>query len=181
MILPQRDVENRTSKESVQTFDPYPGCLSAFPTNQVTNYKYLLKPVQNKKGQKNFQLHRFLNPFLQLAAEKKDSKKGAARRFFGPSNFVTALGNFVIFCVAYENERLVSLVAQICCKFLLQIIIMRKTKTLKLKTSSHLHNQVCTKFKARQTSNPNLSIQILEAKVQISFLCCTRNIVCVFF
>ena len=42
MILPQRDVENRTSKESVQTFDPYPGCLSAFPTNQVTNYMYLL-------------------------------------------------------------------------------------------------------------------------------------------
>jgi hypothetical protein len=35
-------------------------------------------------------MHRFLNPFLQLAAEKKDSKNGAARKFFGPSYFVTA-------------------------------------------------------------------------------------------
>ena len=32
-----------------------------------------LKPSQNKKGRKNLQLHRFLNTFLQLAAEKKDS------------------------------------------------------------------------------------------------------------
>jgi hypothetical protein len=32
-----------------------------------------------------------LNPFLQLAAEKKDSKIGAARNFLGPSYFVTAL------------------------------------------------------------------------------------------
>jgi hypothetical protein len=32
-----------------------------------------------------------LNPFLQLAAEKKDSKNGAARKSFGPSYFVTAL------------------------------------------------------------------------------------------
>ena len=29
----------------------------------------------------------FLNPFLLLAAEKKDSKNGAARKFFGPSYF----------------------------------------------------------------------------------------------
>ena len=50
-----------------------------------------LKLGQNKKGQKIFYLHRFLNPFLQLAAEKKDSKNGAARTFFGPSYFVTAL------------------------------------------------------------------------------------------
>jgi hypothetical protein len=28
-----------------------------------------------------------LNPFLQLAAEKKDSKNGAARNYFGPSYF----------------------------------------------------------------------------------------------
>ena len=35
----------------------------------------------------------FLNPFLQLAAEKKGSKNGAARKFFGPSYFVTALEN----------------------------------------------------------------------------------------
>ena len=52
---------------------------------------YKLKPGQNKKGQKFFQLHRFLNTFLQLAAEKKYSKNGAAGNFFGPSYFVTAL------------------------------------------------------------------------------------------
>jgi hypothetical protein len=51
----------------------------------------LLKPGQNKKGQKNFQLHRFLNTFLQLSAEKKYSKNGAAGKIFGPSYFVTAL------------------------------------------------------------------------------------------
>ena len=50
-----------------------------------------LKPGQNKKGQKIFQLYRFLNAILQLAAEKKYSKNGAARIFFGPSYFVTAL------------------------------------------------------------------------------------------
>ena len=52
-----------------------------------------LKPGQNKKGQKVFQLHRFLNIFLQLAAEKKCSKNGAAGNFFGTSYFVTALTN----------------------------------------------------------------------------------------
>ena len=51
----------------------------------------VLKPGQNKKDQKFFQLHRFLNTFLQLAAEKKYSKNGAARIFFGPSYFMTAL------------------------------------------------------------------------------------------
>ena len=30
-----------------------------------------LKPGQNKKGQKTFHLHNFLNTFLQQAAEKK--------------------------------------------------------------------------------------------------------------
>ena len=34
-----------------------------------------------------------MNTFLQLAAEKKYSKNGAAGNFFGPSYFVTALGN----------------------------------------------------------------------------------------
>ena len=34
-----------------------------------------------------------MNPFLQLAAEKKDSKKGAARKFFGPSYFDPTLVN----------------------------------------------------------------------------------------
>jgi hypothetical protein len=44
-----------------------------------------------KPGQNIFQLHHFLNTFLQLAAEKKFSKNGAAGNFFGPSYFVTAL------------------------------------------------------------------------------------------
>jgi hypothetical protein len=51
-----------------------------------------VKPSQNKKGQKIFQLPRLLNTFLQLAAEKKYSKNGAA--VFGPSYFVTALAEF---------------------------------------------------------------------------------------
>ena len=51
----------------------------------------MLKPGQNRKVQNFFQLHRFLNTFLQLAAEKKYSKNGAAGNFFGPSYFVTAL------------------------------------------------------------------------------------------
>ena len=54
-----------------------------------------LKPGQNKKVKKNFQLHRFLNTILQLAAEKKYSKNGAAGDIFGPSYFVTALGEYV--------------------------------------------------------------------------------------
>ena len=52
---------------------------------------YVLKPGQKKKGQNCFQLHHFLNTFLQLAAEKKYSKNDAAGNFFGPSYFVTAL------------------------------------------------------------------------------------------
>ena len=38
---------------------------------------------------------RFLNPFLQLAAEKKDSKNGAARKFCGPSYFDPTLVEFM--------------------------------------------------------------------------------------
>ena len=47
----------------------------------------LLKLSQNKKGRKNFQLHRFLNNFSQLPAVKQYSKDGAAGKFFGPSYF----------------------------------------------------------------------------------------------
>ena len=61
-----------------------------------------LKPGQNKKGPKTFQLHRFLNTFLKLAAEKKYSKKGAAGNFFGPSYFVTAL----VIEINFWNSRL---------------------------------------------------------------------------
>jgi hypothetical protein len=42
-----------------------------------------------------------LNTFLQLAAEKKYSKNGAAGKFFGPSYFVTALGK--LFNFRYEK------------------------------------------------------------------------------
>ena len=45
----------------------------------------LLKPFQNKKGQKNWV------SFSQLPAVKKDTIYGAARKNFGPSYFVTAL------------------------------------------------------------------------------------------
>ena len=50
-----------------------------------------VKPDQNKKVPKISQASPFFESFLQLAAEKKDSKNGAARKFFGPSYFVTAL------------------------------------------------------------------------------------------
>ena len=60
--------------------------------NGCENY---LKPGQNKKDQKIFQLHPFLNLFLQLAAEKTDQKNGAARKLFGPSYFVTALKRYL--------------------------------------------------------------------------------------
>ena len=59
--------------------------------DDVSMIKDLLKPGQDKKGQHFFQLRRFLNTFLQLAAEKKYSKNGAAGIFFSPSYFVTAL------------------------------------------------------------------------------------------
>ena len=44
-----------------------------------------LKPSQNKKGRKNFQLHCFLNTFSQLPAVKKYSKNGAAGKIFDPA------------------------------------------------------------------------------------------------
>ena len=56
----------------------------------------VLKLGQNKKSQ----LHRFLNTFLQLVAEKKYSKNGAAGNFFSPSYFVTALA--VVFFLSKE-------------------------------------------------------------------------------
>ena len=51
----------------------------------------MVKPSQNKKGRKMFQLHRFLNTFSQLPAVKKYSKNGAAGKFFGSSYFDPAL------------------------------------------------------------------------------------------
>jgi hypothetical protein len=51
----------------------------------------LLKLGQNKKGSKKFPAAPFFAYFLQLAAEKKYSKDGAAGNFFSPSYSVTAL------------------------------------------------------------------------------------------
>ena len=48
----------------------------------------LLKPSQNKTGQKKIPLS-----FSQLPAVKKDTKTGAPGYFFGPSYFVTTLVN----------------------------------------------------------------------------------------
>ena len=53
--------------------------------------RLILKPCQNKKGQHLFQLHRFLRILFTAGTEKKYSKNGAARIFFGPSYSVTAL------------------------------------------------------------------------------------------
>ena len=55
-----------------------------------------LKSGQNKKGQNIFCLRRFLNPFSQLPAVKKDSKMVQLDlTFFGPSYFVTAFVQFI--------------------------------------------------------------------------------------
>ena len=54
----------------------------------------LLKPGQFKQGQNFFQLHRFLNTFLQLVAEKKYAEKRCSLNFFCPSYFVTALDTY---------------------------------------------------------------------------------------
>ena len=45
------------------------------------------KAVTKQEGPKNFIDAPFFNLFLQLAAEEKDSKSGAGRKFFGPSYF----------------------------------------------------------------------------------------------
>ena len=88
---------------------------------QNTNLPYtickymILKPSQNKKGKKIFQLHRFLNTFSQLPAVKSIQKNGAAGKFFGSSYFDLAL---VIYCnivcsINYLREQ------QFLCLFLL--------------------------------------------------------------
>ena len=50
------------------------------------------------KGPSKEEVHGFLNPFLQLEAEKKDSKNRAARNFFGPSYFEPTLG-YMLFLI----------------------------------------------------------------------------------
>jgi hypothetical protein len=58
---------------------------------KLKGLQFHLKPSQNKKGRKIFQLHRFLNTFSQLPAVKKYSKNSAAGNFFSPSYFDPAL------------------------------------------------------------------------------------------
>ena len=53
-------------------------CLMAYTFSIIE----MVKPGQNKKGQKIFQPNGFLNTFIQLAAEKKYSKNGAAGNHF---------------------------------------------------------------------------------------------------
>ena len=65
--------------------------MESVSKNTIFGLKMIMKSRLKRKGQKFFQLHRFLNTFLQLAAEKKYSKNGAAGNFFGPSYFVMAL------------------------------------------------------------------------------------------
>ena len=55
-----------------------------------------LKSSQNKKGQKNLQVHSSRCLFLQLAAEKKTPKPVHLEKMFGPSYFEAALRNFNI-------------------------------------------------------------------------------------
>ena len=43
-----------------------------------------------------------MNPFLQLAAEKQDSKNGAARKFLGPSYFDPTLVAYTYLPLALE-------------------------------------------------------------------------------
>ena len=64
------------------------------------------KAVTKEEGHKIFQMHRFLNPFPQLPAIKKDSKNGAARKSCDPSYFVTALVGVIIFCPSYFDPAL---------------------------------------------------------------------------
>ena len=56
------------------------------------NYAHpILKPFQNKKGQKKIPGAEFSLPFSQLPAVKKDTENCAPGNFFGPSYFVTTL------------------------------------------------------------------------------------------
>ena len=73
-----------------------------------TDWIQIIKPGQNKKGQKILQLHRFFNTFSQLPAVKKYSINGAAGKIFGPYHFVTALPNFdkILFNHRYKMAKL---------------------------------------------------------------------------
>ena len=51
----------------------------------------MLKPLQNKKGQKNYPGAEFSVSFSQLPAVKKDTENCALAKCFGPSYFVTTI------------------------------------------------------------------------------------------
>ena len=65
-----------------------------YRSNFLVLFIVLLKSSQNKKGQKNFQVHSFRCLFLQLAAEKKTPKTVHLEFFFGPSYLEAALSIF---------------------------------------------------------------------------------------
>ena len=64
----------------------------------LLNDANMIKPSQIRRDEKNFSCTFYLNPFLQLAAEKNDSKNGATRKFCGPSYFDPTLGEQVWKC-----------------------------------------------------------------------------------
>ena len=73
----------------VSILDRVDSCYVLFRINFEIFYTDV-KPSQNKKGQKKFQVHRIRCLFLQLAAEKK-TKNDALGNSFGPSYFEMAL------------------------------------------------------------------------------------------
>ena len=90
-LCPRRTLWNYATKNCYGQSKRWMCNLRLIETTKLYCKCYSIKPSQNKKGQKNFQLHHFLNTFSQLPAVKKYSKNGAAGKFFGPSYFDPAL------------------------------------------------------------------------------------------
>ena len=82
------------------------------------------KASQNKKD-------RFLNTFLQMAAEKKYSKNGAAGIFFGPSYFVTALDEREIEKVKMKRVTFIFFFGLFCSNFSSPLMFLREIMKLR--------------------------------------------------
>ena len=67
--------------------------MSSIAIIMIWLYQYL-KPLQNKKGQKEFPGPQFLVSFSQLPAVKKDTENCGPGNFFYPSYFETTLAHF---------------------------------------------------------------------------------------
>ena len=65
--------------------------------------KFVLNFIKSGQSRR----HRFLNPFPQLPAVKKNSKNGAPRKFYGPSYVDPALVTYVTNCITNATEYLV--------------------------------------------------------------------------